>query len=138
MKLAVLCLCLLHLTVVSAGQYTRKPPRNGHGNAAGSPAKAPQKPQPLGTGSVIQGRQRPLFARRGQYERQRIHTSKPKVVPVAPNGALPPSRAAVKPVKPKCSQLTQSCLPQFGCCDSGATCHCRFFNAICFCRRSIS
>ncbi|XP_031728179.1 agouti-signaling protein-like [Anarrhichthys ocellatus] len=129
MKLAVVCFCfcILHLTAVSAGQYGRK---------SEASAEAPQKPQPLGTGSLIKGRQRPLFARRGQYERQRIHTSKSNVVPVPPNGAPPPSKVAPKPVKPKCSQITQSCLPQFGCCNSNATCHCRFFNAICFCRRS--
>ncbi|TNN63539.1 hypothetical protein EYF80_026191 [Liparis tanakae] len=132
MKLAVMCLCLLHFTVVGAGQFSRKEPRKDRGNA---PARA-QKPQPLGTGSVILGRQRPLFARRGQYERQRIHTSKPRVTPARPNGALAYSKAGPRPVKPKCSQLTQSCLPQFGCCDTNAACHCRFFNAICFCRRS--
>uniref|UniRef100_A0A8C2ZTQ8 Agouti domain-containing protein n=1 Tax=Cyclopterus lumpus TaxID=8103 RepID=A0A8C2ZTQ8_CYCLU len=133
MKLAVMWLCLLHLTVVVAGQYTRKEHRKDRSNA---PAKAPQNIVGVSTGSVISGRQRPLFARRGQYERQRIHTKKPRVVPSRPNGALPPSKAAPKPVMPKCSQLTQSCLPQFGCCDTSAACHCRFFNAICFCRRS--
>ncbi|XP_054479316.1 agouti-related protein-like [Anoplopoma fimbria] len=138
MKLAVMWLCILHLTVVSAGLYNRNDPRAGHSNVPGSRAKAPQKTQPPSTGSLIQGRQGPLFARRGQYERQRIHASKPKVVPALPNSAPPPSKAAPNPVKPECSQLTQSCLPQFGCCDQGATCHCRFFNAICFCRRITS
>ncbi|XP_034416633.1 general transcription and DNA repair factor IIH helicase subunit XPD-like [Cyclopterus lumpus] len=49
MKLAVMWLCLLHLTVVVAGQYTRKEHRKDRSNA---PAKAPQKPQPLGTATV--------------------------------------------------------------------------------------
>uniref|UniRef100_A0A3B4AE11 Agouti domain-containing protein n=1 Tax=Periophthalmus magnuspinnatus TaxID=409849 RepID=A0A3B4AE11_9GOBI len=45
-------------------------------------------------------------------------------------------KPASKPTTPRCSQLTQSCLPQDGCCDSWASCHCHFFNAICFCRRN--
>uniref|UniRef100_A0A3B3VD41 Agouti domain-containing protein n=1 Tax=Poecilia latipinna TaxID=48699 RepID=A0A3B3VD41_9TELE len=38
-------------------------------------------------------------------------------------------------VMARCSLLGQSCVPLCGCCDPSATCHCRFFNAICFCRR---
>lgn len=61
---------------------------------------------------------------------------KPRVVPVPPDDPPPPTTAvAPKSVKPSCSQLTQSCVPQSGCCDPCASCHCRFFNAICFCRR---
>ncbi|XP_029313986.1 agouti-signaling protein-like [Cottoperca gobio] len=139
MKLAFIWLCFLHLTFVSAGLFTqRNDLQTDHSNVSVSRTQAPQRIQPLSTGSLNQGRQRPLFARRGQYERQRIHAQKPKVVHVPPNVVSPPSKVARKPVKPKCSQLKQSCLPQSGCCNQYATCHCRFFNAICFCRRTNS
>ncbi|TWW71404.1 hypothetical protein D4764_17G0008870 [Takifugu flavidus] len=53
--------------------------------------------------------------------------------------SVPPPSPTVKvddsPAEASCSQLTQSCVPQFGCCHPQALCHCRFFNAICFCRR---
>ncbi|XP_044032881.1 agouti-related protein-like [Siniperca chuatsi] len=133
MKLAVLWLCILHLAFISAGLLTRNGPQAAHCNLSDSTAQGPQS-----TGSLNQGRQRPLFARRGQYERQRIHVPKPKEVPVPPNDLHPPSKVAPKPVKPNCSQLTQSCFPQSGCCDPSASCHCRFFNAICFCWRTNS
>uniref|UniRef100_A0A3P8W5S2 Agouti domain-containing protein n=1 Tax=Cynoglossus semilaevis TaxID=244447 RepID=A0A3P8W5S2_CYNSE len=55
----------------------------------------------------------------------------------APPRIAPPPKAAPKPVKPTCSLLAQSCLPQSGCCEPHTTCHCRFFNAICFCRKTI-
>ncbi|XP_039983301.1 agouti-related protein-like [Xiphias gladius] len=119
MKLALVCLCVLHVALVGAGLFAR------------DGARAPQS-----TGSSNQGRQRPLFARRGQHVRQSV--PKPRAVPVPPSGLSPSSRVTPKPVKPKCSQLTQSCLPQSGCCDPYSTCHCRFFNAICFCRRTNS
>ncbi|XP_020778844.2 agouti-signaling protein-like [Boleophthalmus pectinirostris] len=78
-------------------------------------------------------RQRPIFARRGQYERQRVQVpAKPHKFPVGPTVPKP----APKPSPSRCSQLTQSCLPQDGCCDLWASCHCHFFNAICFCRRT--
>uniref|UniRef100_A0AAV2L734 Agouti domain-containing protein n=1 Tax=Knipowitschia caucasica TaxID=637954 RepID=A0AAV2L734_KNICA len=77
-------------------------------------------------------RQRPIFARRGQYERQQIHVPVRPKLPVRPA----PPKPALKPLSPRCSQLTQSCLPQDGCCDAWASCHCHFFNAICFCRRT--
>ncbi|XP_071398834.1 agouti-related protein-like [Centroberyx affinis] len=93
--------------------------------------QAPRSAEPL-----IQGRQRTLFARRGVYERQRVHAPKPKVLPAPPNG--PPPKAAPKPVSPRCSRLSESCLPQSRCCDPCATCHCRFFNTICFCRKTNS
>ncbi|XP_051267091.1 uncharacterized protein LOC127369603 [Dicentrarchus labrax] len=133
MKLAVSWFCILHLAFVSAGLFTRDGLQAAHNNLSGSRAHAPQS-----TGSLNQGRQRPLFARRGQYERQRIHVPKPKVVPVPPKDLPTPSKVAPKPTKFNCSELTQSCLPQSGCCDPCASCHCRFFNAICFCRRTNS
>lgn len=62
---------------------------------------------------------------------------KPKETSVPPQDPLPSPTAKVDGGSPlsSCSHLTQACLPQFGCCDPQAFCHCRFFNAICFCRR---
>ncbi|XP_053716381.1 agouti-signaling protein-like isoform X1 [Synchiropus splendidus] len=119
MKLLFLCLFLLHVSLVDGRIFTRHDHR-----------KSPANPQR--TGAVTVGRQRTLFARRGQYERQRIHHQKHKQVPVSPNNL--PVKSTSHPA-PQCSQLTQSCLPQTGCCDTFAKCHCHFFNAICFCRR---
>ncbi|XP_070784607.1 agouti-related protein-like [Enoplosus armatus] len=133
MKLAVLWLCVLHLAFVSAGLFRSNDPPVAPSNLSRSRTQDPQS-----TGSLNQGRQRTLFARRGQYERQRIHVPKPKEVPAPPSDLRPPSKVAPKPVDPNCSQLTQSCLPQSGCCDPCASCHCRFFNTICFCRRTNS
>ncbi|KAM8822341.1 uncharacterized protein AB9W97_004813 [Spinachia spinachia] len=138
MKLAVVCLCILHLIAVGAGQSSGTDPCPGRSSVSARRAKAPQKQPPSSAGPVIQGKQRPLFARRGQYERKRIPAPKPKVVPSPPKDAPPSPKVAPKPVKPTCSQLTRSCSPLFGCCATNATCHCRFFNAICFCRRTTS
>ncbi|XP_056220617.1 agouti-signaling protein-like [Seriola aureovittata] len=136
MKLAVFCLCILHVTFVSAGLFTRNDLQAVHSTLSVNRAQAPQS-----AGSLNQGRQRPLFARRGQYERQSVPKS--RVVPASPNRSPsppppppPPTKVTPKPVKFKCSYLKQSCLPQSGCCEPYATCHCRFFNAICFCRRT--
>nr|XP_046228025.1 agouti-signaling protein-like [Scatophagus argus] len=126
MKFAVSWFCLLHLALVGAGLFSR---HDLHSSVSGRRNQTPHS-----TGSLSQGRQRSLFARRGHYERQRIHVPKPKEVPVTPNGLPPPTKSAPKAVQSTCSELTQSCLPQSGCCDPRASCHCRFFNAICFCR----
>uniref|UniRef100_A0A8C6T1I0 Agouti domain-containing protein n=1 Tax=Neogobius melanostomus TaxID=47308 RepID=A0A8C6T1I0_9GOBI len=72
-----------------------------------------------------------LRARRHVYFHCLSLSQKPKF-PVKPT----PPKPAVKPPNPQCSLLTQSCLPQDGCCDAWASCHCHFFNAICFCRRT--
>ncbi|XP_038580307.1 agouti-related protein-like [Micropterus salmoides] len=132
MTLAVLLLCFLHLAIATAGLFTRNDLQAVCSNLSVSTPQAPQGPGPLN-----QGRVRPLFARRGQYERQRINVPSKEVL-VPPNDLRPPSNVAPKPVKPNCSQFTQSCLPQSGCCDPFASCHCRFFNAICFCRMTNS
>ncbi|TDG97085.1 hypothetical protein EPR50_G00222320 [Perca flavescens] len=130
MKTAVMWLCIVHLALVSAGLFTRNDLQAAHSNVSSRRVRAPQS-----TESLYRGRQRPLFARRGQYERQRIHVPKDKVAPVPLNDIPPPPKVTPKPMKPNCSSLTQSCLPQSGCCDPFATCHCRFFNAVCVCRR---
>uniref|UniRef100_A0A668ALK6 Agouti domain-containing protein n=1 Tax=Myripristis murdjan TaxID=586833 RepID=A0A668ALK6_9TELE len=88
------------------------------------------------TVSLIQVRQRTLFARRGKYERQKMHVMKPKVAPAPPR--RPPPKVAPNPISPRCSRTGESCLPQSRCCEPCATCHCRFFNAICFCRKTNS
>ncbi|CAJ1081856.1 agouti-signaling protein-like [Xyrichtys novacula] len=130
MKLSVLLFGFLQLSFISAGLLVRDP-QSRDSALTRSKAQIPKN-----TGSVNPGRKKPLFARRGQYERQRVRAQKPKKVP--PNTLPPPPGEGLKPAKPKCSQLTQSCVPQSGCCDSGAMCHCRFFNAICFCRKTNS
>ncbi|KAJ0022662.1 hypothetical protein NQD34_014796 [Periophthalmus magnuspinnatus] len=129
MKLAVLCIVILMYFVAVNGRiFTRNDLQNTYKKIS---ASRPVQNQ-VRTLNAAQ-RQRPIFARRGQYERQRIHVpAKPNKFPVRPTAPKPAS----KPTTPRCSQLTQSCLPQDGCCDSWASCHCHFFNAICFCRRN--
>uniref|UniRef100_UPI0037E78E93 agouti-signaling protein-like n=1 Tax=Semicossyphus pulcher TaxID=241346 RepID=UPI0037E78E93 len=134
MKLTVLCFCFLHVSFISAGLLSTNDLQSAGSSGLSRSGSRTQTPQ--NTESLNPGRKRPLFARRGQYERQRVHVPKPKKVPA--KETPPPPAVVSKPPKPKCSQLTQSCLPQSGCCEAGSTCHCRFFNAICFCRRTNS
>nr|XP_004568531.1 agouti-signaling protein-like [Maylandia zebra] len=129
MKLALLCLCIVQLAFGS---------RRINDREAAARGDVPLRKASHGTGSTNEIRVRPLFARRGHYERQRILVPKPRGGPAAQNEICPPAKVRPNPVKIKCSQLAQSCLPQSGCCDSCATCHCRFFNAICFCRKTKS
>ncbi|XP_032925549.1 agouti-related protein isoform X1 [Catharus ustulatus] len=35
----------------------------------------------------------------------------------------------------RCVRLLESCIGQIPCCDPCATCYCRFFNAVCYCRK---
>ncbi|XP_039610091.1 agouti-related protein-like [Polypterus senegalus] len=51
-----------------------------------------------------------------------------------PNRVMKPPRESRR-LMPKCSKVLESCLPFSLCCDPCATCHCRFFNAICYCRK---
>ncbi|GLD55022.1 agouti-signaling protein-like protein [Lates japonicus] len=108
MKLALLCLCVLQVAFVSAGIFTRNDLQATYSNLSASRAQTSHS-----TGSLNQGRQKPLFARRGQYERQRIHVPKHRVVPIPPNDHPPPPplspKVAPKPVNPKCSQLVSVC-----------------------------
>ncbi|KAJ4925690.1 hypothetical protein JOQ06_018411 [Pogonophryne albipinna] len=134
MKITFIWLSFLPLAFASGGLFRRSSDlQTTHSNVTVSSTPAPQRQQTPNAVPPNQGRQRPLFARRGHYERQRVQVPKPKVVPVRPNKRS--KKVPRKPMKDKCSQLKQSCLPLFGCCDTNATCHCRFFNAICFCRR---
>ncbi|XP_029135428.2 agouti-related protein-like [Labrus bergylta] len=136
MKLTVLMFGFLHVSFVSAGLFSLNDLQPaGSSLSRGSRAQVPDTAEPV---NPKKGRKRPLFARRGQCERQRVQVPKerPKKVPL--NDLAPPPDSVLKPTTQKCSQLTQSCMPQSGCCDAGATCHCRFFNAICFCRRMSS
>ncbi|XP_036935267.1 agouti-signaling protein-like [Acanthopagrus latus] len=126
MKLAVTWFWILYLALISAGLFTRNDLSAARRNVSDSQS----------TGSLNNNRHRTLFARRGKYERQRIYVPKPRVVPVPSDDLEPPAKVSPKPVKPSCSQLTQSCQPLSGCCDRCASCHCRFFNAICYCRKT--
>lgn len=129
MKLAVVCiLTLMYVAAVHGRIFTRNDLQSTYRKVS---ANKPAQNQ-VRTVNAAQ-RQRPIFARRGQYERQRIHVPAKHKFPVQPTAPKP----AVKPPNPRCSQLTQSCLPQDGCCDAWASCHCHFFNAICFCRRTV-
>uniref|UniRef100_A0A8C5H6Y5 Agouti domain-containing protein n=1 Tax=Gouania willdenowi TaxID=441366 RepID=A0A8C5H6Y5_GOUWI len=114
MKLT-LFLCLLYVSLGCCRLFARTESLTDHRDPAGP------SPGPQSAGSVSRGRIQPLFARRGQYERQRS-----------------PSKLDQDSVKPTCSQLTQSCRPVSGCCDVAVMCHCRFFNTICFCHRAKS
>ncbi|KAK0141818.1 Agouti-related protein [Merluccius polli] len=82
---------------------------------------------------LIQGRQRPLFARR-VYERQRVYELRHRMHLGHPKG--PPPKVTQIPDSKKCFEVSESCLPHSGCCDPCASCHCRFFNTICFCRKT--
>ncbi|XP_043960413.1 agouti-signaling protein-like [Gambusia affinis] len=123
MKLAVQCLCFLHFALLSFGLDTYislSRTKASHSDA----------------GYINQDRVRRLFAKRALYEQQK--TKKSSIVPhPAPQNDVsrPKARLPKPPVMPGCSLLGQSCVPLCGCCDPCATCHCRFFNAICFCRR---
>lgn len=70
--------------------------------------------------------------------RLRLRPRPPSTPGPAPRATptLPLPQVTPTPVKFTCSHLTQSCLPQSGCCEPHTTCHCRFFSAICFCRRT--
>lgn len=50
MKLAVMCLCVVHLIAVGAGQSSGGDPRLGRSSVSVSRAKAPQKTRPLSAG----------------------------------------------------------------------------------------
>ncbi|XP_060950307.1 agouti-signaling protein-like [Limanda limanda] len=128
MKVSLLCLCVLvHVALVHAGLFAR--------DELQQPASRTKDKTTQSTGSSNHVRQRPLFARRGQYERQSL--PKRKAGHNSQHGRPRPSKSKVvpRPVKPMCSLLGQSCLPESGCCVRHTVCHCRFFNAICFCRR---
>ncbi|KAI1901349.1 hypothetical protein AGOR_G00033440 [Albula goreensis] len=83
------------------------------------------------------GKQKRLFARRGLVRRQRplalqrAMLQKPNKQPKQPK--VPPAPPAVPPQR--CPRVMESCVPQVPCCDPCATCHCRFFNTICYCWR---
>ncbi|CAB1340794.1 unnamed protein product [Coregonus sp. 'balchen'] len=47
------------------------------------------------------------------------NVQKPKVKPAPPT--------------PNCSKVMESCMPHSRCCDPCVSCHCRFFNSICYC-----
>lgn len=128
MKLTIVCVVtLVYIMTVDGRIFTRNDLQNSYRKTSGN-RPAQKQGRPL---SAAQQRQRPIFARRGQYERQRLHVPAKFKFPVQPT----PPKPAEKLLKGRCSQLTQSCIPQDGCCDPWASCHCHFFNAICFCRR---
>ncbi|XP_015230460.1 PREDICTED: agouti-related protein-like isoform X2 [Cyprinodon variegatus] len=120
MKPAVKCLCFLHLAFFSLGLDAF---------ISASRSKATQS-----DGYQSQGRMPPLFARRGQ---QRLGVLVKHRI-VSPQNVVPRPREVPNPILSKCSQLGQSCVPLWGCCGRCETCHCRFFNAICFCRKAKS
>ncbi|KAM4544393.1 uncharacterized protein V3H82_022142 [Fundulus diaphanus] len=124
MKLAVQCLCFLPFSFLSFGLDT-------HTSLSRS------KTSHSDAGYVHQGRMI-LFARRGLYEQHRIQEPQKSRIVSLPQNNVPGPKVVPKPMMPRCSQLGQSCVPLCGCCDLCATCHCRFFNAICFCRKAKS
>ncbi|XP_054621323.1 agouti-related protein-like [Dunckerocampus dactyliophorus] len=123
MKLPVLCFCLLHLAFVSGGLLTRNDLQSGGSNLISRRA-----------GHQHGSRHRTLFARRGQYEQQKLQMMRPRGMPAVPKDNTP-TKAPPKPATTACSQLGQSCIPHQGCCEPCSACHCHFFKAICFCRR---
>uniref|UniRef100_A0A8C4ZI08 Agouti domain-containing protein n=1 Tax=Gadus morhua TaxID=8049 RepID=A0A8C4ZI08_GADMO len=61
---------------------------------------------------------------------------RPRVRPAYPKG--PPPKVAKLPDAPRCTEVSKGCLPNSRCCDPCASCQCRFFNTICFCRKTNS
>ncbi|KAK1174084.1 agouti-signaling protein 2b [Acipenser oxyrinchus oxyrinchus] len=76
---------------------------------------------PVEAESLNQEKSDTLFAKRKTQEQQGIRLLKPQQE----------SWQAIR----RCSRALESCIPHSLCCDLCATCHCRFFNAICYCRR---
>uniref|UniRef100_A0A674MKJ4 Agouti signaling protein 2 n=1 Tax=Takifugu rubripes TaxID=31033 RepID=A0A674MKJ4_TAKRU len=132
MKLLFLGLFFLHVAFVTAGLFRRDDAKKPRGSVVLCVICSN-----VSTGFWSPGRNRPLFARRKLYERHRVLMQTPRERAAPPSVPLPSPTAKVEdsPAEASCSQLTQSCVPQFGCCHPQALCHCRFFNAICFCRR---
>uniref|UniRef100_A0A3P9H4K1 Agouti domain-containing protein n=1 Tax=Oryzias latipes TaxID=8090 RepID=A0A3P9H4K1_ORYLA len=124
MKVAILFLCFLHLTFVISSP--RAKPRH---------IWLSKEQTFQSKGLANQDRVGPLFARRRQYEYQQLLGPKTVVLPLSQNDVLH-TKVERKRIKPGCSLLGQSCSRLSGCCEACATCHCRFFSAICFCRKA--
>ncbi|XP_061662030.1 agouti-related protein-like [Syngnathoides biaculeatus] len=122
MKLSLLSLFVLLLAFVSGGLLTSKDIQSGSRDLTKISSRA----------GIFPNKHRTLFARRGQYEQQKLQMMRPKGMPSLPKNS---STKAPKPASATCSQLGQSCLPNQGCCEPCSSCHCHFFKAICFCRR---
>ncbi|KAL4631042.1 agouti-related protein-like isoform X1 [Arapaima gigas] len=106
---ALCCVCLLQaLAVLSVPE-----PRGG---------SLTQDQEPVGdtAGVLNKGRPKALFARRGGQQQQRRYMNA--------NGELAPVALGRR-----CSRGAENCGPQIPCCDPCSTCHCRFFNTICYC-----
>ncbi|XP_059901221.1 agouti-signaling protein-like [Gadus macrocephalus] len=130
MKFSIfLCLLLLQLKCLNARLLTKSDGKFIRGRLTG-PGKSAHN-----SDFFIQGKQRPLFARR-MYERQRVYEMRPRVRPAYPKG--PPPKVAKLPDAPRCTEVSEGCLPNSRCCDPCASCQCRFFNTICFCRKTNS
>uniref|UniRef100_A0A3P9NMP2 Agouti domain-containing protein n=1 Tax=Poecilia reticulata TaxID=8081 RepID=A0A3P9NMP2_POERE len=122
MKLAVHCLCFLHFVLLSFGLDTY---------ISLSRSKSFFFFY-LFFALIV----RTLFARRALYEQQKIHeTVTFNIFHLTPPPPLKYT-SSLSNFQKKCSLLGQSCVPLCGCCDPCTTCHCRFFNAICYCRRA--
>ncbi|KAJ8396149.1 hypothetical protein AAFF_G00022220 [Aldrovandia affinis] len=83
------------------------------------------------TGVWNHGNPKSLFARRGLIHRQRPLALQHAMKPKQPKQPKPPSGAPAQ----RCPRVMESCVPHMPCCDPCATCHCRFFNTICYCWR---
>ncbi|KAK7878014.1 hypothetical protein WMY93_031327 [Mugilogobius chulae] len=128
MRLAVVCVLTLMCFVAAEGRiFTRNDLQKTYKRmSAIKPAHSQVR-----TLNAAQ-RQRPIFARRGQYERQQIHVPAKSKFPLHPA----PPKATPKPLNPRCSQLTPELPPSGRLLRPLGLLHCHFFNAICFCRRA--
>ncbi|XP_066579400.1 agouti-signaling protein 2b [Amia ocellicauda] len=120
LKMMLLCACLIQALAVQSMVDVKEPDTYD----VSSPAKKTvlYKDRHSGeTGTWNQGKSNTLFARRGTQEWKKVHALKPK-------------QELVLPFR-RCSRVMESCIPHSLCCDPCASCHCRFFNAICYCRR---
>ncbi|KAJ8336848.1 hypothetical protein SKAU_G00380680 [Synaphobranchus kaupii] len=72
-----------------------------------------------------------LFARRGHIRHQKPMGLQSAAKPREPKPPRPPPAPPAR----RCPRVSDSCSPHNPCCDPCTTCHCRFFNTICYCWR---
>ncbi|XP_018596637.1 agouti-related protein-like isoform X1 [Scleropages formosus] len=126
-RTALCCVCLvqaLTVTVLSALERRALPVDSCANVSLGHEQGLGRGHESTGDTAEIldKGRPKVLFARRGVRQQQRPRYTKT-------SGELTPARSR------RCSRATESCGPTIPCCDPCSTCHCRFFNTICYCWR---
>ncbi|XP_015209867.2 agouti-signaling protein 2b [Lepisosteus oculatus] len=116
----LVCACLIHAAAVHSLFDIKDPEKRNISDRAEMNLMSEDQ-YSVETGVWNQGKPKTVFARRAVKEQQILRALKQKQAPE------PPSR--------RCSRVMESCIFHSLCCDPCASCHCRFFNAICYCRR---